>query len=702
MVRRSGISTALAAALATWAAGESASQVAAAWADASARVQSREGELTAAVALAAYEAGEFERAGELFATLATGERGEARGVLQARAADALERAGYAPAAAELYHAAGTALPEIAAWLSLREARASGDSGLAFSLLGREGDPRRRLVLEVRAGILLASGDTVGAVRDLSKAGLPVAAAWLALAGNDTARARDLVYGALEHRDTAEIRRAIEAAEGAEGTLGPRSPADFRALAEGHGRLNRVREAAALARRAVALGDTSVEALVLLGRLELARRQSADARAAFRRAASLRSGGSAGLVAEYEYARLLLRSVAKDEGRRALLSFADRHPAHRLAPIAAYLVADSWLAEGDASAGDALLAPVVRRWPRSRYASRSRMRLARLALDRGDTAGAVGWYEAEIRAGGTLLYAARFACGLLRWEAGEAAAAVDIWRELAQRDSLGYYGALAREAAALPDPVMADSPLPHPSRRVARALSALDRLMELAWAEEADELVLHWMGRRDLTTDEQLALGDGLIERSWVSQGVTLGWRASRSLTLHDARVLRVVFPWPFRQLIVDEAREHGVDPYLVAALIRQESVFRPTVTSRAGAQGLMQLMPPTARELAGRLGVAWDDQLLATPDANLHMGLAHLTGLIDRYGGDVTFALAAYNAGGSPVERWRRAWGGREAFFFVEGIPYRETRSYVRSVLRTRALYRALYPTALSQQTDPK
>ena len=140
--------------------------------------------------------------------------------------------------------------------------------------------------------------------------------------------------------------------------------------------------------------------------------------------------------------------------------------------------------------------------------------------------------------------------------------------------------------------------------------------------------------------------------------------------------------------------EFGVDPLLLVALVRQESVFDAEALSPAGARGLVQLLPGTAALTARGLDVTFYPEWITVPDLNLHLGAAHLAELVRRFAGRIEAAVASYNAGTTPVERWLARDSAQDPDEFIELIPYQETRGYVRSVLRNRELYRALYVTA--------
>jgi soluble lytic murein transglycosylase len=134
-----------------------------------------------------------------------------------------------------------------------------------------------------------------------------------------------------------------------------------------------------------------------------------------------------------------------------------------------------------------------------------------------------------------------------------------------------------------------------------------------------------------------------------------------------------------------------VDPYLASAIIREESQYDSRAVSRAGALGLMQLMPETARAMARRTGSPEGTREdLFTPDTNIRYGTRYLDELLERFGGNVIYAVAAYNAGPSAVSSWITKNAARDVEEFVELIPYQETRQYVKRVLRSYREYRRL------------
>jgi len=152
--------------------------------------------------------------------------------------------------------------------------------------------------------------------------------------------------------------------------------------------------------------------------------------------------------------------------------------------------------------------------------------------------------------------------------------------------------------------------------------------------------------------------------------------------------LTQLYPVSFRTHIARCGEEHGLDPHLVAAVIRAESRFRPDATSPQGARGLMQVMPGTGRWVAEQMGLPYDDDLLYDPEYNIRVGCWYLAALLREFAGDPVLALAAYNGGLTNVNIWlsERRWTGE-----VVHIPFPETRHYVAAVLRDQRRYRIIY-----------
>ena len=154
----------------------------------------------------------------------------------------------------------------------------------------------------------------------------------------------------------------------------------------------------------------------------------------------------------------------------------------------------------------------------------------------------------------------------------------------------------------------------------------------------------------------------------------------------------LAFPLPWREPLFQYSQQVGLDPYMVAALIRQESEFDPKAISAANAYGLTQILPSTGRELSRRMRIrGFNAKMLLRPEFNLRLGTAYLKSQLDGFGGRWEPTLAAYNAGGTRVSEWLKRAEYREPAEFVESIPFSETRNYVQVVLRNADLYRRLY-----------
>ena len=190
----------------------------------------------------------------------------------------------------------------------------------------------------------------------------------------------------------------------------------------------------------------------------------------------------------------------------------------------------------------------------------------------------------------------------------------------------------------------------------------------------------------------LRLAEGLIAEGMYIEGIRVGGRALSAGYPRSTRLVRAAYPLPYRDAIFDEAARQDVDPFLMAALMRQESAFDAEIVSSAGAVGLMQVMPATGRELARREGPhPFSAAMLRVADVNLHLGSRYLAQMLARYDGQLPLVLSAYNAGPSRANRWRRLPEAADLQRFTERIPFFETRNYVKSVERNLRIYRWLY-----------
>jgi soluble lytic murein transglycosylase len=141
---------------------------------------------------------------------------------------------------------------------------------------------------------------------------------------------------------------------------------------------------------------------------------------------------------------------------------------------------------------------------------------------------------------------------------------------------------------------------------------------------------------------------------------------------------------------------------LTHGITRQESSFDRTALSNAGARGLMQLMPGTAREQAGKMGLGYDSsRLTGDPAYNVMLGSAYFTRVLNNWDGSVPLAVAAYNAGSGNVRKWVNAYGdprsGTDVVRWIERIPFAETKGYVQRVIENSVVYDSMRPSQTPQ-----
>ncbi len=225
---------------------------------------------------------------------------------------------------------------------------------------------------------------------------------------------------------------------------------------------------------------------------------------------------------------------------------------------------------------------------------------------------------------------------------------------------------------------------------AAALLDLGLRDEAGW--EVDGLARRYAEARDLP--RLGALGDWAMSHGLPAQTLLVGRQmdqAAAGASLPRALV-RSLYPAGFGQLASDAAHQHGADPLLLLALVRQESGFDPNAHSRAGALGLTQVLPSTARGIAQETGraEALNSGDLYDPAVSLDYGAWYLAAMAQRYGGRLLPTVAAYNAGGGNVDRWLQR-SGADPDLFYETVPFEETASYIERVYVGYRLYQRLY-----------
>jgi soluble lytic murein transglycosylase len=612
-------------------------------------------------------------------------------VLLAREHDRLDRR---DSAREAYLEAARRLPHVSDWLLLRAAGVTSAGEERARLYARVRTP----VVRDRIGITEALarerfGDFAGAISEFERAGAPISAFRLRFARAGDAAAREALRR--------EMLRFITANQGTE--LGRDGLALFDqsfAVRTAQEELILARAAAASGRAARAISGYAVAARAGLttsqdhfgyGTMLARSGRHADAAAQYAR---VTEPAPLAAAAQYQVARMRIATGNGSGARATLRLISTRWPTDTSAASALMLLADLATDENRDQDARAALLDVARRFPDARHAPAAGFRAALLAYVHGQPTTAAREFSAVQERYPTAddAAASRYWAGRALVAAGNRMAADSMWRHVMTRDPGSYYTVLAARRLRVPVPIGADvteglrSPPSVDSALVRAAL--LDSLgMAVERRHEFDRLF------RDAgdSPARMLATAEAFSGTDQATRAVTLGWRLVNEVG-RTPRTYRIVYPVLERERIIEESRSYNLDPVLVAALIRQESNFNPRATSPAGARGLMQIMPAVGRQLAARRGVTgYTPDMLYDPGLNLALGTLHLRNMLTEYP-NIEQALAAYNAGGSRVRRWRNKPGTNDPEVFTERIPFVETRGYVRAIVRNRAFYQALYP----------
>ena len=332
---------------------------------------------------------------------------------------------------------------------------------------------------------------------------------------------------------------------------------------------------------------------------------------------------------------------------------------------------------------------------SARAGQSRMRTGQIHLRQSNVLAAGEVFETYLQdfPEGRRWQEAGYWAGRVRLELGDTTAAEEYLERVIREQPVDYYAVIAADILGIPYELdVPEGDAAYEPAWLSDGLRRLDALTEAGLERGANAEIDH-LG--DLAQEDRrvrLRLAEALIERGRTIDGINLGWAILDDGGGWDRHLLRVTFPFPYRELVRIEAEEWGIDPIMMAAMIRQESAFKADIVSPAGAIGLMQVMPPTGAELARRHGPRpFTEGALSQPEVSLHLGAAFFVDMSARYDNDLPLVLSAYNAGPTRATRWRNYPEVSDPYRFTERIPINETRGYVKSVRRNLGLYRALY-----------
>jgi len=383
------------------------------------------------------------------------------------------------------------------------------------------------------------------------------------------------------------------------------------------------------------------------------------------------------------------------------AFVEKYPNSAFAEEVLNNLASAYIIDDQDDEADKVFREILNRYPAGRFTERAAWKAGWWAYRQGQFTDALQYFDR----GAAQFPRSDYRPSWLYWSARAAQQAGDIetgitrLRLTATDYHNSYYGRLAvkrlegERGGAVIAPTLQRQPLPPTAIPTADRIAALlsvglnrEAMSELHYAQRVwgDSAQLQATIALTHTRLGNVRAGINAMKRAYPQ------YLAAGGETL-PAEILKVIFPVDYWSLLQKYSKDRNLDPYVVAALVAQESNFDPVVRSPANAYGLMQVMPSTGRGYARRLGVKpFSTKRLTEAEVNVRIGTQIFADTIRKFGG-VHFALAAYNAGDSRVLQWQREKPGLPQDEFIDDIPFPETQNYVKRILGTAEDYRYLY-----------
>jgi soluble lytic murein transglycosylase len=433
--------------------------------------------------------------------------------------------------------------------------------------------------------------------------------------------------------------------------------------------------------------------------------------AYEGARVLLARGEGGSEAEY-----LLEGGLRETGHEAdylprVRAFVDRVPGDPFAEQALNDLGSYLTLKNDDAGAAAIFAELYERFPSGPHADRAAWKAGWWAYKNGNYAEAARSFESAA----VTLRTSDFRPPWLYWAArsrerlGEADEARRAFRRVVADYRNSYYGRLAAQALSSVSPPALIQPASASSAPDAvpafaggeppRAAPLIRALLAAGLYDDAVAELRHTQRTSGTSPLIEATMAYALNRRGELRPAITTMRRAYPQFLAEGGEalpqpMLAVIFPVQYWDLILKYSALHKLDPYVVAALINQESTFDAGVRSSANAWGLMQVLPSTGREYARTLGIAaFRTARLTDPETNIRIGTAFFADLLKQFD-DLASALAAYNAGESRAAKWRAERPGVSRDQFIDDIPYPETQTYVKRIIGSAEDYRLLYPAS--------